>query len=222
MRTVRTRLSRARDVESPERAAPRGYHHGSLRRALLDAAQTLIEREGPTALTLRAVARAADVSANAPYNHFADKSALLAAVAEEGLDVLFARMSEARRSKSKPAEQLAAIGIAYVEFALDHPARFRLLAAPEMGKKTTHPTLVTAYDRTFEVLVETMRACQKAGVVRSGDARAHALTAWSTVHGLATLIVEDQLEAAGFADDAASRRELASTVVRTIFRGLKA
>jgi AcrR family transcriptional regulator len=195
------------------------YHHGDLRRALLDAAFGLIDREGPEALTLRAVARAAGVSANAPYNHFADKAALLAAVAEEGLDVLYQEMSEARDGVTGSAEQLEAIGVAYVRFAASHPSRFRLLHATQMGKKTVHPSLSAAYERTFGVLLDAMRACQKDGVVRKGEVRRLALAAWSMVHGLATLLVEDQLEAAGFVDREAA---LGPGVVRTLFRGLHA
>jgi AcrR family transcriptional regulator len=194
------------------------YHHGDLRRALLDAALALCEAEGPDALTLRGVARAAGVSPNAPYNHFADKAALLAGVAEEGLDVLAAEMTAARDAATGAGPRLEAIGVAYVGFAQAHRARFRLFHATAIGAKTSHPALAAAYERTFGILLDAIRACQKEEVVRGGDVRRLALTAWATVHGLATLLVEDQLEAAGF--DAGA--PLAPAVVRALFRGLRA
>jgi AcrR family transcriptional regulator len=200
------------------RTKPRSrYHHGALRRALLDAALALIEQDGPEALTLRAVARVAGVSPNAPYNHFEDKAALLAAVAEEGLDLLYREMTEAGARATGSAARLEAIGVSYVMFASSNPSRFRLFHATAIGKKSAHPTLVAAYERTFGVLLDTMGMCQREGVVRDGDVRRLALTAWSTVHGLATLLVEDQLEAAGF--DAGN--SLATAVVRALFGGLR-
>jgi len=169
---------------------------------------------------LREVARRAGVSPNAPYNHFTDKAALLAAVAEEGLGILYVAMTEARDRATTPGAQLEAIGVAYVTFAIRNSARFRLFTAKEIGRKTAYPSLAHAYQKAFGVLVETIRACQKEAIVRDGDPERLALTAWSTVHGLATLIVEDQLEAAGFG--AQDPEKHAPAVVRTLFRGLKA
>jgi AcrR family transcriptional regulator len=211
----------------PKRTRPRfdvkpegQYHHGALRQALLDAALVLVERDGPEALTLRAVAKLAGVSPNAPYNHFADKSALLAAVAEEGLLLLCAALTSAQDAAGTPAERLEAIGLAYVRFASTHPARFRLFSAIAIGDKTRHPTLVEAYTRTFGVLLGALHECQRAGVVREGDIRSLSLTAWATVHGLATLLVEDQLEAAGFDPRKVASPDASEAVVRTLFLGL--
>ncbi len=196
------------------------YHHGSLRRALLDATVALSESDGVAAITLREVARRVGVSPNAPYNHFADKGALLAAVAEEGVGLLHAAMLEARQRATTPSAELAAIGVAYVTFAVTHRSHFRLFNAKEIGRKTSHPSLAKAYEKTFRLLVDVLRTCQTDGVVREDDPQRLALTAWSTVHGLATLIVEDQLEAAGFSEGDSTN--YASWVVRVLFDGLKA
>src|SRR5688500_16694219 len=112
----------------PRRPAKRAYHHGDLRRALLDAALPLVRDGGPEALTLRAVARAAGVSQTAPYRHFADRAALVAAVADEGFERLHARLLAAvtaperttGRKQETPRAGLQAIAVAYVEFALEH------------------------------------------------------------------------------------------------------
>ena len=108
-------MSEAKSAES------RPYHHGDLRRALVDAARRLLEAEGPSALSLRAVAREAGVSPAAPYHHFKDKAELLDAVAQEGWDILGRQMHEAKAGATG-MHQLTALGIAYVCFARENPA----------------------------------------------------------------------------------------------------
>src|ERR1041384_5256402 len=105
-------------------AEARPYHHGDLGRALVDAARRLLEAEGPSALSLRAVAREAGVSPAAPYHHFKDKAELLDAVAQEGWDILQVKMKEAKNNDTG-VHQLTSIGLAYVCFARDNPALYR-------------------------------------------------------------------------------------------------
>src|SRR5437868_15218318 len=102
----------------------RPYHHGDLRRALIDAARRLLENEGPTALSLRAVAREAGVSPAAPYHHFKDKGELLGAVAKEGWTMLSTSMLEA--IQLTPGDPMAPT-LAYVTFARSHPALYRIM-----------------------------------------------------------------------------------------------
>src|ERR1700742_2861092 len=99
----------------------RPYHHGDLSRALVDAARRILEAEGPSALSLRAVAREAGVSPAAPYHHFKDKTELLEAVAHVGWDALTGAFIAARRNAADPAQALGNIGVAYVNFARDNP-----------------------------------------------------------------------------------------------------
>src|SRR5690606_28512453 len=122
-------------------------------------------------------------------NHFDDKATLLAAVAEEAVDGLYAAMREAEQRARTPADHLEAIGVAYVAFAAEQPARFRLISMLGIGRKTAHPALVAAYERSFGVRSSSMTTCQAAGAGRQGVVRRMALGAWSTVHGLATLLV---------------------------------
>src|ERR1700712_1278902 len=102
------------------------YHHGDLRTALVRAAMELLEGRGETALSLRAVARRAGVSSAAPYRHYADREALVSAVAAVGYRELAERLAVAHPSPSTP-EQLASVAIAYVQFALERPALFRIM-----------------------------------------------------------------------------------------------
>src|SRR6266700_1692801 len=100
------------------------YHHGDLRAACLRAARELLEESGSAGLSLRAVARRAGVSPTAPYRHYADRDALASAVAAEGYRELAGYLAAAHPSPSTP-EELAAVAVAYVRFALGHPALFR-------------------------------------------------------------------------------------------------
>ncbi len=205
----------------PRRAAwkrPR-YHHGNLRRALLDAALRLVETEGTKALTLRAAARLAGVSPAAPYRHFADKEALLAAVAEEG----FRAMKEAMRppptvGASDPLGRLRGAGLGYIGFAASHPAHFRVMFGREIADRSAYPSLREAAGAAFSLLVDGIAECQRAGLVRPGKPEELAISAWSMVHGLSALLVDGQLEGAPMA----RVEELANTVTATLFLGLAA
>jgi len=117
------------DLISTRDAAQDGrpYHHGDLSRALVLAGRRILEKEGPNALSLRAVAREAGVSPAAPYHHFKDKCDLLAAVAGEGWHELSLAIVEARARAKDPRHGLSEIGVAYVTFARENPALYRLM-----------------------------------------------------------------------------------------------
>jgi AcrR family transcriptional regulator len=116
------------DVISPQGGtASKPYHHGDLSRALVLAGRRILEREGPAAMSLRAVAREAGVSPAAPYHHFKDKCDLMAAVAGEGWDELSAAVATARAKSPDPRHALTEIGLAYVLFARENPALYRLM-----------------------------------------------------------------------------------------------
>ncbi len=115
----------ARPKRPPSDARP--YHHGDLRRALVEAGRRLLEREGSAALSLRAVAREAGVSAAAPYHHFKDRAALLYAVAHEGNVALNDAMRAAFEASEPGQDRIVAVGVAYVGFAVANPALYRLM-----------------------------------------------------------------------------------------------
>jgi AcrR family transcriptional regulator len=195
----------------------RKYHHGNLRRALLDAALGLVEEEGAGGLTLRAAARQAGVSQAAPYRHFASKQALLAAVAEEG----FRAMGQAMRAASAaegddPLARFRAIGLAYVGFATTHPAHFRVMFGRAAADRSAYPSLQVAAGETFGLLLSAIEDCQRAGLVRAGDPAELALAAWSATHGFASLWTDGQLtgRANGTLED------LGSAVAANTFFGL--
>lgn len=166
------------------------YHHGNLRRALLDAALELFVERGAFDFTLRELARRADVTHNAPYRHFAGKAELLAALREDG----FAMLAEACRARlsalpegSDARQRVRVLGEGYVRFALEHPHHFRLMLHNPLGSEVPRAMAGEA----FTILRETIADAQRAGVVRDDtSARELALGAWALVHGLASLVVE--------------------------------
>ena len=182
----------------PETTRP--YHHGHLRRALLDAALQLLTEQDLAGLSLRQVARRAGVSEAAPYHHFASKAALVEALVAETLQQLAQALREATQgTEGTPLDRLVAVGVAYVRFAMEHHASFQILYRPEL-RRLSHPRpsadgmtrspIDQAGMAAYQVLLDAIVACQQAGVVVPGDPLPLALTAWATVHGLAQLLLD--------------------------------
>jgi AcrR family transcriptional regulator len=164
-------------------ADPKPYHHGDLRRALLKAAVTILEREGPSALSLRAVAREAGVSPAAPYHHFKDKSELLNAVALEGFARLKAALVEAFAAASK-SEVRSALGVAYVEFSRANPALYRVMwDCARNGEKMPEDH---KDDSAFDLVKETLREAA-GGEISELDLELTAIASWCAAHGLAEI-----------------------------------
>jgi AcrR family transcriptional regulator len=166
--------------------SPRPYHHGDLRRTLLQASIRLIAQVGPDGFTLREVARMAGVSHNAPYRHFRDKESLLAAVASQGFQQLTRSLQEHAARHRRALERFLAAGEGYVEFALRWPQHYAVMfdAPPP---RESHPEYAAAATQAFGVLLGHIVECQQEGSFPAGDAHRFALVAWSLVHGIAKL-----------------------------------
>ena len=170
----------------------RPYHHGNLRETLLQGAVRVIAEVGPAAFTLREVARRAGVSHNAPYRHFRDKDAILAAVAAQGFRELTQAMREGAGMKANALEKLKESGLAYVAFAIRRPEHFTVMFdSPIRGNKD--PEFVQASQESFNTLLTFIRNCQEEGQLPPGDTLDRALNAWSHVHGIAKLAVAGRL-----------------------------
>lgn len=208
---------RRRKKPSPRRARS-GVGGGRLRGTLVDAAVALIARKGPQGFSLREVARRARVSEAAPYWHFADREALLAAVAERGFEEMAKGMMEIWSREAEPAERFRALGIGYVRFALAQPSYLRVMFGSEVPDKAEHPALKAAGERTFTLLVQAITECQAAGHMRGGDPEAFAVAAWSIVHGLAALLVDGKLK--DHATTPAEAERLAHTITDCVMLGL--
>jgi AcrR family transcriptional regulator len=178
-------------------ASADGYHHGDLRRALIDSALAIVAKEQHWAFSLREVARHAGVSHNAPYNHFADKRELLAAVAAAGYEALLVKMLNSLSDRDGADKALVKIGVVYVKFGLENPAHFRLMFSSELNAATGErpAVVVDAGVKTKELLESIIRRGVRTGVFsnafnRNEDLQAAVLTAWSAVHGLTMLAID--------------------------------
>ncbi len=168
-------------------ASKASYHHGDLRSACLRAAMELLEERGETALSLRAVARRAGVSPAAPYRHYADREALVSAVAAVGYRQLAERLAAAHPSPSNP-EQLASVATAYVQFALERPALFRIMFGEPCDRDNDERVAATAAVSLY------VRAIVERSFPQA-DADALATAIWALVHGLAFLHLDGKLDA---------------------------
>ncbi|WP_150462349.1 TetR/AcrR family transcriptional regulator [Nesterenkonia ebinurensis] len=171
------------------------YHHGNLAVALEEAALALLVEEGSSALSLRAVARRAGVSHNAPYHHFGDRQGLLKSVAARGLRDLLAAMVTARDSTSSPKQRLLAASFAYVDFASENRPLFELIFDPEIcNPKEPNPVTGPLIEANDEFLAETVRAALPQETAET-DVRTTAAALWGAVHGLAVLVSTQHLDA---------------------------
>jgi len=189
------------------------YHHGNLRRALMDGALAVIRERGLESLSLREVAAAAGVSHAAPYHHFADKGALVRALGYEALLRLDERMAEAQVATGQdPAERLVAIGLAYVDFAVERPDYYAAMRSEEM-REPRPAEVPPAHGDTWGRLVAAVAACQAAGSLPQGDPVTLAVGMWALVHGLADLWLTAPL--AMLPQGAAGVQPLAEQVLRS-------
>jgi AcrR family transcriptional regulator len=170
---------------------PKPYHHGNLRKELLEAAIRLIAEVGPTAFTLREVARRAGVSHNAPYRHFRDRDDLMAAVAAQGFRELTEAMMEAAGQRADALDRLKGAGLGYLTFALRRPEHFAVMFDAPVSKRK-HPDSAAAAEQAFGTLLSLVKGCQDAGRL-PGDLRQMALLAWTMVHGIAKLAITGRL-----------------------------
>lgn len=167
-------------------AAERTYHHGDLRSALLEAALATVENDGVAALSFRQLARIANVSPGAPYHHFRDKNALLASLAKRGFEALHAELQTSCSAGSDPVLCLRALVDAYLKFARSSPKLYNLLFLPEIGRPENldliEPDAMICFDQLKSALERLDTSAAEA------DLHERALTVWSLLHGLVSLL----------------------------------
>lgn len=177
-------------LQSAMAPAKKAYHHGELRGSLLQAAEALLEQEGPTGLSLRKVGRQLGVTPGAPYRHFEDKDALLAALATQGFERLRASMMSEQEGAPDGEERLRRTGIGYLEFASAHPELFRLMFGWMPSRDV--PELCEAGDAAFTALEGVLKSCEAEGLLSKSVSDA-GLLAWSAVHGAAFLLIDQRI-----------------------------
>jgi AcrR family transcriptional regulator len=169
------------------------YHHGDLRRALLQEALRTIQATGVEQLTLRAVGQTLGVSRTALYRHFSDKQALLAAVGREGFRTLREALTAAWNEHGKGRTGFEAMGNAYVRFAVAHPSHYRVMFGGFLESCAKDAEFVAEANGAFQVLVDSLADQQRAGIVRKDDPQLLGRFIWSVVHGIAMLAIDGQL-----------------------------
>jgi len=184
----------------PKRAAReprRPYHHGNLRRALLDEALATIRAEGVDGLTLREIGARLGVSRTALYRHFADKRALLTAVATEGFRTLRQQLVTAWEQGGRGDAAFYSMGVAYVRFAVANPAHYRVMFGGFVDPQAQDPELAAEAEGAFQALVDALATLQKDGAFHSDETVLMARYVWALVHGVAMLGIDGQLREPG-------------------------
>ena len=192
------RRKKAPNAKTPVAHEPRAkagkYHHGDLRRALLDQAVRTIQLHGVDELTLRGVGRDLGVSRTALYRHFADKAALVEAVAAQGFRTLRERLTEAW-TQGGEGGGFAAMAAAYVHFALEQPSHYRVMFGAALDAASCDPDLTVEGAGAFQALVDAITWQQREGLLRDDDPLQLANYVWSVVHGISMLALDGRLRA---------------------------
>jgi AcrR family transcriptional regulator len=169
------------------------YHHGNLKEALISASLEILSEKGIDGLSLRNVAKRIGVSHTAPYNHFSDKQALLAAISTTGHEQLYQLLLDTYvGSKDTPKKIIPEIAWTYLQFALKNPAKFKLMFSGALEEERNHPAFIEITSKTIFLFEEIIAFCQKKGQLPGGSVDDLAIKLWSTVHGFSTLMLENQ------------------------------
>lgn len=193
---TKARAKKPASVEPRDAALERGAAAPfDVRQRILQASLSLLETEGLSALSMREVARRAGVSHQAPYNHFVDREAILGALAQEGFALLGERIERelARAPSGDTLARLRACFLAYVEFACDNPAHFRLMFRPELVDLENCPSALEEGDRAFAYLTNGVRELLALGLAAEPSIDAITALVWSSAHGLACLLLDGPL-----------------------------
>jgi AcrR family transcriptional regulator len=172
----------------------KNYHHGDLKNALIKAGVEILSKEGIEGLSLRKVAQRAGVSHSAPYSHFPDKQSLIAAISTEGFNQLYSELDAAILANPKnPKKQLQQGARAYVQFALNNTDTFNIMFSRVLEKEKDYPAFVEISSKTFQRVVDVVRACQDEGLLHSSSAEMMAVAVWGQLHGIISLAFEGQI-----------------------------
>jgi AcrR family transcriptional regulator len=170
------------------------YHHGNLKQALIEAGQQVLIEKGINGLSLRETAKAVGVSHTAPYRHFADKEALLAAIAESGFESLAeALLNTIEQHPKDPREQLCAATAAYVKLAVTRIEMHQLMFGDGFDDEAMSETMLEKKQHVFNALSKIIKNGQKKKIYKKAETLELTIAAWSMMHGYTMLLTTGQL-----------------------------
>lgn len=194
------------------------YHHGDLRRAIVDTALELIAEQGIASLTMREIAQRVGVSRMAPYRHFENKAVLLAVLAQEGFQALYVYLQNSLVATSPQyLERLQILGVAYISYAVEHPVHYRVMFDSSLSDRTIYPPLYQTALQNFDCLVQALIDCQQANLIRSCNPKELAQINWALVHGLSMLLIDRQFSTMG----CLPTKEIANLAMKNLIEGLQ-
>jgi AcrR family transcriptional regulator len=168
------------------------YHHGNLKAALIDAGIAILNEQGLPALSLRNVAQRIGVSHTAPYAHYNDKHALIAAIAAAGYQELTQTLQAIeQRHADNPLAQLYSSAWAYYQFAQRSPAHFRLTFSGIVEQQHDYPDFIAAAYQCFNQVLSIVNNAQRAELLKTGSTELLAISVWGMVHGVVSLLLEN-------------------------------
>lgn len=193
------------------------YHHGDLEQKIVEEALSWIEKENIVSLSLRGIARNLGVSHNAPYRHFPDKESLLIEIASRGFERLHQALQKASDEHTDSAQKrLEAIGVAYIEYAVQNQAYYRVMFCDRKKELQLCSALQEVAYKAFAVLLNAIKTGQAKEVFIEEKTEQLARVCWSLVHGVSMLAIDGQL----MISDADSILELAQIATKTVSQGL--
>lgn len=170
------------------------YHHGDLKNSLIQAGKQVLAKDGVNGLSLRKVARQAGVSHAAPYAHFTDKQALVAAISTDGFEHLYEQLAATiQRYQNDPHRQLVEGAWTYIQFAMQEPDTFKVMFAGVLEHEKDYPAYVDISQRSFSLVEQIIAACQGAGILCPGETDLTAVIVWGLVHGVISLAMNGQV-----------------------------
>lgn len=194
------------------------YHHEKLKGVLLEIAEQLLEEHGLGVLSLRRIARRADVSHTAPYRHFKNKMALISELARVGYLRIIDSMNQViEKDSDDPIAQLQSIGMIYVKMAVNHPEMANLMFGATLNDYPDGRHKSEAV-KAYSILEHIIEKGQRQGIFKKGKTSNGALAAWSSVHGLAMLIIGGKI--ADITNIEEPTDVLVSTVFETLLTGI--
>jgi len=194
------------------------YHHGELRKALIETGRKLMEKTGIEKLSIRSLAMEIGVSHNAPYRHFKNKNELLAAIANEGYHELYLAMkSSASEDTDDISEQIRSAAFKYIKLTVDNPEMTRLMFGGVLIIKS-YPELSITASNAYEALKDIVRNGIQNGQLKRIDTETGASALWSVVHGISMILQAEQYPSAEMKDEVI--RDTTQSVINVILNGM--